>query len=381
MFGLSYAKFDSMTYVMQYRNGRLVREGRGLTFFYGTLGSSIAAVPLGSNDLPFIFNETTADYQSISIQGQLTYRISQPKQLAELLDFTVNSSGIYKKNELEKLNQRLVNEAQTATSAFVHSLGLKDSVRSNKAIEAEIVAGLQASAAVALLGIEVLGVNILAVRATPEMERALEAETRERLQQEADQAVYERRNFAVEQERRIKESELNTDIAVEEKRKQIDEKRSETQLQRAANERKLRELQVQSDIAVEASRAKLLEQQTANERLAADAQGYVTETTLRPFRDLDWRTLTALQNNPNPRLNIALAFRELAENAGKIGTLNITPDLLEGLLSDDGSGASPASTRRDQSGNDTSGSNPDSARNENPRRDNPGPAAPKSGRR
>ena len=335
MFGLSYAKFDSMTYVMRYKNGRLVREGRGLAFFYGTLGSSIAAVPLGSNDLPFIFNETTADYQSISIQGQLTYRITQPKQLAELLDFTVNSAGIYKKNELEKLNQRLVNEAQTATSAFVHGLGLKDSVRSNKAIEAEIVAGLQSSAAVALLGIEVLGVNILAVRATPEMERALEAETRERLQQEADQAVYERRNFAVEQERRIKESELNTDIAVEEKRKQIDEKRNDTQLQRAANERKLRELQVQADIAVEASRAQLLEQHPANERLAADAQGYVTETTLRPFQTIDWRTLTALQNNPNPRLNIALAFRELAENAGKIGTLNITPDLLDGLLRGD----------------------------------------------
>ena len=360
MFGLSYTKFDSMTYVMQYRNGRLMREGRGLAFFYATLGSSIAAVPLGSNDLPFIFNETTADYQSISIQGQLTYRITQPKQLAELLDFTVNSAGIYKKNELEKLNQRLVNEAQTATSAFVHSLGLKDSVRSNKAIEAEIVAGLQASPAVGLLGIEVLGVNILAVRATPEMERALEAETRERLQQEADQAVYERRNFAVEQERRIKESELNTDIAVEEKRKQIDEKRSETQLQRAANERKLRELQVQADIAVEASRAKLLEQQTANERLAADAQGYVTETTLRPFQTLDWRTLTALQNNPNPRLNIALAFRELAENAGKIGTLNITPDLLEGLLDRDGSPAN--------------GTN-------NPSPDAPNSAPPKQGRR
>lgn len=365
MFGLSYAKFDSMTYVMQYRNGRLVREGRGLTFFYASLGSSIAAVPLGSNDLPFIFHETTADYQGIIIQGQLTYRISQPKQLAELLDFTVNGAGIYKKNELEKLNQRLVNEAQTATSAFVHSLGLKDSVRSNKAIEAEILAGLRTSAPVALLGIEVLGVNILGVRATPEMERALEAETRERLQQEADQAVYERRNFAVEQERRIKESELNTDIAVEEKRKQIDEKRNESQLQRAANEQKLRELQVQADIAVEAARAQLLAQQTANERLAADAQGYVTETTLRPFRDLDWRTLTALQNNPNPRLNIALAFRELAENASKIGTLNITPDLLEGLLDKDGGSGSSGGNNSDE-----------------PRRDPPAaPAAPKSGRR
>jgi hypothetical protein len=29
---------------------------------------------------------------------------------------------------------------------------------------------------------------------------------------------------------------------------------------------------------------------------------------------------------------IALAFRELAENAGKIGELNVTPDLLTSLL-------------------------------------------------
>lgn len=336
MFGLSYAKFDSVTYVIQYKNGQVVREGRGLAFFYGTLGSSIAAVPLASNDLPFIFNETTADYQSITIQGQLSYRVREPRQLAELLDFTVNSFGVYKKNDLEKLNQRLVNEAQAATSAYVHSLSLKDSIRSNKQIEAQIKDGLQNSPAVTQLGIEVLGINILAVKATPEMERALEAETRERLQQEADQAVYERRNFAVEQERRIKESELNTDIAVEEKRKQIDEKRSEAQLQRAANERKLRELQVQADIAVEASRADLLTQQTANQRLAADTQGYVTEATLRPFRDLDWRTLTALQNNPDPRLNISLAFREMAENAAKIGTLNITPDLLDNVLGSSG---------------------------------------------
>jgi hypothetical protein len=34
----------------------------------------------------------------------------------------------------------------------------------------------------------------------------------------------------------------------------------------------------------------------------------------------------------DPKLMIALAFRELAENAGKIGELNITPDLLQGLI-------------------------------------------------
>ena len=33
---------------------------------------------------------------------------------------------------------------------------------------------------------------------------------------------------------------------------------------------------------------------------------------------------------------IALAFRELAENAAKIGELNVTPDLLKSLTRSDG---------------------------------------------
>ena len=86
-----------------------------------------------------------------------------------MLDFTVDSRGVYKKNDLEKLHQRIINEAQTATATFVQSLTLKDAMRAAKAIEVNIVAGLAASQAIALLGIEVLGVNILAVKATPEM--------------------------------------------------------------------------------------------------------------------------------------------------------------------------------------------------------------------
>ena len=85
MFGISYIKFDSMTYVIHFKNGQVAKEGRGLSFFYFSPNSSISAIPLGSNDLPFIFNETTHDYQNISIQGQVTYKISNPKQLAELL--------------------------------------------------------------------------------------------------------------------------------------------------------------------------------------------------------------------------------------------------------------------------------------------------------
>ena len=332
MFGINHVKFDSMTYVIHFSNGKVVKEGRGLSFFYFAPTSSIAAIPIGSNDLPFIFNESTADYQTISIQGQITYKVSGPSTLANILDFTLDDKGLYKKNDIEKLHQRIINEAQTATSSYISGLGLKESIRSAKTIEKCILEGLLSSQAIGILGIEILGANILGVSATPEMKRALETETREKLQQEADQAIYQRRNFAVEQERKIKESELNTEIAVEEKRKQIAEKQMEGKVQQANNDRKLREMMVESDISVESQRKQFIDMKTENDRVEATTQGFVIDTILKPYKDIDWRTLVALNNNPDPRFNIALAFRQLAENAEKIGTLNISPDLLDNLL-------------------------------------------------
>lgn len=332
MFGIRYAQFDAMTHVLHYQNGKISKEGRGLSFFYFAPTSSIVAIPMGSNDLPFIFSETTGDYQSVNIQGQITYKVGDPKVLADILDFTIDGNGHYKKNDMEKLNQRIINEAQTAISSFIHGIGLKEAIRSAKTVETRISEGLFNSEAIKLLGIEVLGANILAIHATPEMSRALETETREKLQQEADQAIYERRNFAVEQERKIKESELNTEIAVEEKKKQIAEKQTELKIQESESERILREMQVSADISIENQRKLFLEQKTANDRLEAETQGYTIEAMLKPYRDMDWKTLTALQNNADPKMNIALAFRQLGENAEKIGSLNISPDLLETLL-------------------------------------------------
>ena len=332
MFGIKHIKFDSMTYVLHFKNGKIKREGRGLSFFYFRPNSSIVAIPMGSNDLPFIFNESTNDYQTVNIQGQISYKITDPKILADVLDFTVTDNGQYKKNDIEKLNQRIINEAQTATSTFIHEIKLKDAIRSAKAIEEQILNGLKSSSAIGMLGIEILGANVLAVQASPEMTRALETETMEKLQQEADQAIYERRNFAVEQERKIKESELNTEIAVEEKQKQIAEKKMESDVQQAENQRKLREMKLEADISVENQRKQLIEQKTANDKKEAETQGYVVETTLKPYKDLDWKTLTALNNNSDPKFNISLAFRELAENADKIGNFNISPELLDSIL-------------------------------------------------
>jgi hypothetical protein len=168
------------------------------------------------------------------------------------------------------------------------------------------------------------------------MARALEAETREALQQEADQAVYLRRNFAVEQERKIKESELSTEIAVEEKKKQIAEKKTEADIQKEQSNRKLREMKMEADISVEEQKKKLLDLRVENERKEADAKSYVLQATLKPYKEMDWRTLMAIgKDSSDPKMQMAVAFREIAENAQKIQTFNITPDLLQTIVSND----------------------------------------------
>ncbi len=108
MLGIKHIKFDSMTYVIHFKNGKTKREGRGLSFFYFSPNSSIVAIPMGSNDLPFIFNESTHDYQTVTIQGQISYKIYAPKTLADILDFTVTDIGQYKKMILKTLTNELL---------------------------------------------------------------------------------------------------------------------------------------------------------------------------------------------------------------------------------------------------------------------------------
>ena len=333
MFGFKFIRFDATQYVIRYRNGKVQQAGQGLSFFYFAPKASVVSIPISSRDLPFIFEEKTHDFQPLSIQGQISFRVRDPEQLASVLDFTVNDRKQYLTSDYEKLELRLINEAQTTVAAMIQQMPLRDALRAMVLIEGKLRSGLENSPTLQQLGIELLGVQILAVKPSPEMARALETETRESLQQEADKAIYERRNFAVEQERRIKESELNTEIAMEEKQKQIKEKRMESAVLERENERKLLQMKMETDISVEKEKRTLIELRADNEKQNADTAEYVLRAKLAPYQDIDWRILSSLNsNNGDAKNQIALAFRELAENADTIGSFHISPDLLSQLV-------------------------------------------------
>ena len=316
---ISFMKVPPTTYVLQYKHGEVKRQGAGLSFIYYAPTSTIVAIPMASADVPFVFQEATADFQTVTIQGQLTYRVADPIRLASLLDFSVDKNNRYYSDDSRKLPERLIHTLQSLTRAITQRLPLEDVLVSSDSIVAEALVKLRESEVVSDLGVEILSLSILGIQPTPETSRALEADAREALQRRADEAIYSRRNAAVEQERLIKESELNTEIAVEEKKRQI------------------RETQMAAEIAVEEQRSQLIDRRVENEHKNADSRAYVLTETLKPLRDLDWKTLMMLGGkNADPKAMIALAFQEMAENARKIGELNISPDLLRSLIGSTG---------------------------------------------
>jgi hypothetical protein len=334
MFGIRFIKVQPTTYLLQYRRGQIVREGVGLSFFYYAPTTSLVAIPVGSIDLPFIFEEPTGDYQTVTLQGQVSYRVVDAKKLAGLMDFTLAANGRdYASEDPEKLPQRVINLVHVLARAALEKLALRDAIRAAAAIVQHVKTQLTASGEVAALGLEILGLSLLAIKPTPETARALEAETREQLLKEADEAIYARRNSAVEQERAIKENELNTEIAVENKKRQIRE--TQMDAERAVQEKRhqLERADLDANTGLEAKRKELVALAAANAKAEADARGYGISTTMQALSTADPKILQALASTGmKPEQLIAFAFQELAGKADKIGQLNISPDLLRELL-------------------------------------------------
>ncbi len=337
MFGFRFIKLQPTDYVLQYRNGELVRDGTGLSFFYFSPTASLVRIPVGSIDTPFIFREITSDFQEISLQGQITYRILEPKKLSQLMNFTLTPNGKeYTSEDPQKLPQRLINHTQVLTNSALKTMPLQTVLISSQALVTDVKQALQKAELITSLGIEILDLSIVSATPTPEMTRALEAKAREQILLQADEAIHIRRNAAVEKERIIKENELNTEIAVENKKRQIRETQMEAEKAVQQKQRELKEAEMATEIALEEKNATLVELINKNACKQADTQAYRIATMMKAFAETDPKIIQALASvGMKPEQLISQAFKELAEGAEKIGELNISPDLMRELLNRD----------------------------------------------
>jgi hypothetical protein len=292
--------------VIKYGSGRITREGQGVAFFYLKYNTQIVVVPTSSMDANLVFNEVTSSFQIVTIQGQFTYRIHNPKRAAELLNYTMNPfTHTHISGDPDRLAQRITNIIQMETRGEIQQRPLEEVLTQYETIAGRVLERVKNSALLDPLGADLLSVYFVAAKPTPEVAKALEAEYRETLLRKADMAISARRAAAVEEERKIKENELNTEITLEEQRRQLIDLQGNNALQEATNH------------------GKALEEEA-------------TYRTRVRQKELDLYTAI------DPRKVLALAMTDLGQNAGRIGNLTITSEILAALL-DGRAGASSSS--------------------------------------
>ncbi len=334
MFGFRFIKFQPSEYVLKYANGKIVKEGAGLSFYYFAPTTSIVVVPMGSVDAPFIFEEVTSDFQIVTVQGQITFRIVDQKKLAALLNYTLDMRGKgYASDDAQKLPQRVINIVKVLTKKTLEGLQLQEGIKSSEVLGQGILNEIRQNKEINLLGIEILGLSILAILPNKETARALEAHAREQILRKADEAVYERRNASIEQERRVSENEFNTEIAIENKKKQVRETQLEAERAVQQKVNQLKEEQLNFETTLEEKKKDLIELSVQNSKAEADAKAYELSALMKALEGINPNVIQSLASiGMEPNKLIAMAFQELAGNAQKISQLNISPDLLQEII-------------------------------------------------
>lgn len=337
MFGFKYFRFQPTEYVMHYRRGRLARAGAGLNFWAFLPVTALEVVPLGTMEAPFFVEESTRDYQAVAIQGQAVFQIADPRAIARRINYSVDVRTQRRLSEDPvRVGQRVVNLVLVEIKRYLEKLDLDEALASSEAMADAVMESFHAHPEMEAMGLEILGLSILSNKPTKETIRALEARKREDVLKQADEAIYERRNASIGQERSVKENELNTEIAVEFKKREIRETQIEAERILQMKEHELRRAAMDNAIALEEKRSQLVELSAENIRTEAEARAYGLAAMVRALEGTSPQTIQVLAGiSMQPSQLIARAFEALAENSGKIGQLNISPDLLQQLIKEE----------------------------------------------
>lgn len=267
-------------HVLVYRSGRVVGSTLGGSFLVFPW-NTVVRIPQAELTFAFNFRELSRDSQEMAVNGEVRLRLNVDA-MATRRDFSVDPvTGAYLTEDIRKVEA----EVRNALGGFVRREIAKDPMdalpKKTDAVHEAVwtAVGTSKKDVFEALGVEVVGIVITSIApSNAQLRAALEAETREILLGKADAAVHDRRMKAAAAERRLKETELETQKALEE------------------------------------SRAQLVAAANANLLATAQAEADATAKRLEPYRGAD------------PTVLFALALTEGAK--GGIQSLTITPELL-----------------------------------------------------
>jgi regulator of protease activity HflC (stomatin/prohibitin superfamily) len=295
MFGFRYIKSRPTDYMILYSGGRIRRQGVGLAGFVYVPFATAAAVPTDARDEIFAVEAMTADYQTITIQGLISFRVKDPGVAAQRQDFSINlANGAHTGEPMKQIVERLRAIAQTACRDALVRSTLDAALNKSDELSQIIMRGIGDDKRLAADGIAVDRVLVLALKPTPEIKKALEANLREQLLRQADAAMFERRRAATTDEHDLK-------------------------LREEANKRELAERALDNEQALEAERRKVAEARAETQKAEANAEAEAARIRLKPWTEIA------------PTHIYALALKDWANRETTLSSLSLGADAMERL--------------------------------------------------
>ncbi len=152
MFGIRHYQAEPSTWVRLVRDGRVVREGVGLSVWLWGTGSTMIAVPCGLRELRFVGSGEVGGIHGLTAEGRVVWQIADPESAAARLDFRLEGDGLAR------------------AESFLHS-ELKGALREVQAekptageVSREALAALRVSALLGSLGVHALAVHVDVLR-------------------------------------------------------------------------------------------------------------------------------------------------------------------------------------------------------------------------
>ncbi len=305
---------EQTSHIIRYSGGKIKRSGRGISFWILGVSTSVAEVPMEDQELSFLFHGRSVDFQDVTLQGVIGYRVVDAQLAAKRIDFSLDlRTGEHQKQPLESISVVLTELAQQFASSFVYRTPIRDLLSSGHiAVRKDILNGFESEQSILAFGIEIVSVRVSAIKPNADVEKALETKTREKIQQEADEARFERRALAVEKERAIAENELKNQIELANRQEELIAQEGKNQQHRnteAAHASKIMAESQAERLQIE-SRAK-----AAGMRLVDAAKNEAELQRIAIYRELPTSVM------------MGLATKELASKLKKIDHISISPDM------------------------------------------------------
>ena len=282
---IRYFKGEPNVHVIKFRNGTMAREGRGINFWYNPLTRRLQRYPPRAPMPRSSFPKPRRTFRTSPSRAPSPTGSTIPWRFAGCSISPSSRAPAPIRTKIPRcLPSASSMRCRPKPARHVAGMPLETALTEVGHLASDVLVNVAAKPGLAGLGVTVESLHFTSVRATPETQKALETEYRERLQGAADQAIYARRAAAVAEERKIQESELATEVGLENQREE------------------------------------LVDMQARNKLALAEADAKAEELKLEPYGELP------------PQALIGLALKDWAANAGSIDNLSITPDLLSGLV-------------------------------------------------